>query len=621
MDQRLLLVAPLPVLLFTALLCWVLGRRVTTRRLGIGAAAICALALAGLAWASRSVRLPAEIGGRPWVTAFSILPDPVAQATLSLRPDGLSLLFATVILAGSALGILYLAQSLGVALIGYGRLWSAILLMVAGTLLGVLSSDLLLLVFGWGTALVGAALARRVVGGIEGQLPTALSFGSISGLVLVIAVLGFVLRPGDPTSGSFAFADLDAAIGLGTWLPLLIATAIACGLPPFGRMLSDDEGTPPALHGVLITCGLPALAIYSLLRVLGLTLGGWPQGWLIGLMALGALGVLGGGAQALRVVRFGPLIGWQSVVQWSMVIFSLGQYQPGRPLDDPFNTTVVLATLALAIGTIWSTLLGALALGHLERRSGSDAIDGQPPLRTPLRIAGLAYALAAGTAIGLPGLPGFWPRRWLLSEATASPLLLALWALGGGLLALSYLGPLALFWRTSEERPANDEDAGSQANAPVLALTVVPLLVLGSAPALLGRLLTPALNTIQPALNRSGLLANLGISLAAQIGLAAGALLVLALTMLRRPAHQRAAWTGGESPDQAGGTPHAPQASGYSLRAGGALADLQPIFGSLSRGIEWLSGRTAWALQIFSGRYYLTGILIAALTLILLLMQ
>ncbi|HYF62593.1 MAG TPA: hypothetical protein VD886_07240, partial [Herpetosiphonaceae bacterium] len=111
MDQRLLLIAPLPVLLFAALLCWVLGRRVTTRRLGIGAAAACALALAGVAWAGQAVRLPVEIGGRPWVTALSIQPDPVAQATLSLRPDGLSLLFAMVILAGSTLGILYLAQS------------------------------------------------------------------------------------------------------------------------------------------------------------------------------------------------------------------------------------------------------------------------------------------------------------------------------------------------------------------------------------------------------------------------------------------------------------------------------------------------------------------------------
>lgn len=621
MDQRLLLVAPLPVLLFTALLAWVLSRRVTTRRLGIGAAAASALSLAGVAWASSAVRLPVDIGGRPWVTAFTILPDPVAQATLSLRPDALSLLFAMVILAGSTLGILYLAQSLGAALIGYGRLWSAILLMVAGTLLGVLASDLLLLVFGWGMALVGVALARRVVGGIEGQAPTALSFGALSGLVLVIAVLGFILRPNDPTSGSFAFADLDARISLGTWLPLLIAVAIATGLPPFGRMLSDDEGTPPALHGVLIACGLPALAIYSLLRVLGLTLGGWPQAWFIGLMVLGALGVIGGAAHALRVVRFGPLVGWQSVVQWSSVLFSLGQYQPGRSFDDPYNTTVVLATLALAICTIWSTLLSALALGHLERRSGSDTIDAQPALRAPLRVAGLAYALAAGTAIGLPGLPGFWPRRWLLEQAATSPLLLALWALAGGLLALSYLGPLALFWRTGEDRLGQDEDQGSQANAPVLALAMIPLLVLGSAPGLMGRLFAPALNTIQPTLNRASLLGGLGIGLAAQIGLGAGALLVLGLTLLRRPARQRAAWTGGEAPDQSTGTPHAPQASGYSLRAAAAIADLRPLFGSLSRGVEWLSARAAWALQIFSGRYYLTGILIAALTLILLLMQ
>jgi multicomponent Na+:H+ antiporter subunit D len=622
MNERMIWLLPIPILLLTALICWVLGRRTPTRRLGIGAALAMLAALACVVIGSRITALPLELGSRSWIAAFSTLPDPVARATLSLRIDGLSALFAAAALAGGTLGLLYLAQSLGASLVGYGRLWSALLLMFVGVALGVLAGDFVLLVFGWGLAILGTALARQVVGGQDQRPLTALGIAALSGLALLAAILSFALRPNDPTSGSYALMDIDASLKLATWLPLMLAIVIGLGLPPFGRMSSDDEGTPPALHGLVIACGLPLLAIYTLLRVVGLTLGAWPGSWFNVLTALGVISLLAGSVQALQTQRFGPLVGWQAVAQWGFTLLVLGQYNPANVLGDSNNQLIVITALTLALCAIWTTLTSAFALGALERRTGSDRIGGQPLLTSPLRAAGLVYALAGATAVGIPPFPGFWTRRWLHDETAASPFMLLIMVAGSGLLALSYLGPGATFWRVSQQKHSTEVLETGWANLPVLLTCGLPMVVFAVAPGLMIRaVLLPALSAIQPLVDASALLKVTDIRLITQIAAAAIVGLIM-LGALRSQARLHAPlWTGGETLDRDEGTPHAPQTIGYSLRGIALLANPQVVFASIGRSLEWFSGRVAWAFQVFSGRYYLTGILIAAVTLILLLVQ
>ncbi|HEY1015981.1 MAG TPA: hypothetical protein VGE07_24950, partial [Herpetosiphonaceae bacterium] len=143
-----LVLLPLPLLLLIALVCWVLSRRVQTRRLGYLAAGGLGLALAGLAAAVATDPAPLEWGQQPWLAAYGVDGAPVALARLAIRIDGLSAAMAAVALAGGALGVLYLARSLAASLLGYGRLWSAVLLMICGVLTGLWANDLLLLVFG-----------------------------------------------------------------------------------------------------------------------------------------------------------------------------------------------------------------------------------------------------------------------------------------------------------------------------------------------------------------------------------------------------------------------------------------------------------------------------------------
>lgn len=622
MNERIIWLLPVPILLITALICWLLGRRVPTRRLGIGAALATLVAFACLVIASRLSVLPLEMGNRDWITAFSTAPEPVAQATLNARVDGLTVLFAGATLLGGCVGLLYLAQSLGGSLVGYGRLWAALLLMLVGVLVGVLAGDWLVLAFGWGVALLGGAMARQVVGGDDQRPLAALGIAALSGFALLTAILGFALRPNDPTSGSYAFADIDASLHVTTWLPLLLASIIALGLPPFGRMLSDDEGTPPALHGLIIACGVPLLAIYTLLRVVGLTFGTWPVAWFHTLTIVGTLGLIAGAAHALQARRFGPLVGWQAVAQWGLTLVVLGQYNPRSALGDPTNALVLLTTLTLALSSIWTTLTGACALGALEQRTGSDQIGGQPRLRAPLRAAGLVYALSALTVVGIPPLLGFWTRRWLLTALASSPLVLLILIAGSGLLALSYLGPLTTFWRIDPAQRSNDSNESAWANTPVLLVSAIPVVVFSLAPnVLLQTALLSALGALQPLAKATAMLEASYLTPSTQL-LIAGMLGLLIIGAMRTRATQpMAIWTGGEALDHEEGTPHAPQAIGYSLRGLALLANPHRVLSTVGTSLEWLSDRVSWVFQVFSGRYYLTGVLIAALTLILLLVQ
>ncbi len=619
MIERFIWIAPLPVLALTALLCWLLSARVPTRRLGYGAVIGVLLALACLVAGRSTQSTVLEISGRPWVTAYSNLPTPVAQARMGLLIDGLSFGLISLVLLGSAFSLLTLAQSLGATLRGYGRLWSALLVMVLGVIIAVAATDLLLLAFGWGITLLGVALARRVVGGEEQRAPVTLGLGMLGLLALLAGIEGLVVRSGDPTAGNYALTDIGATINLGTWLALMAAVLVSLGLPPFGRGFNTDERTPPLLHGSLLALGTPILGSYLLLRLLDITLGRWSSSWLIGLGVIGALGLIVGAAAALRATRFGPLLGAQTVAQWGLFTLVISTYDPTLSLEAANNAHVVVVAVLLTLTTCWSTLLSALALGVLERRSGSDQIGSQPLLSRPLRSAGFTYAMAALAGAGFPPLLGFWARYyWLAHQPTAFiiPIVLG----GSVLLALSYMGPLALFWRIQPAREQQEAASGTGLE-PGLLLATAPLILWMLVPELFNRILVlPAVQAIDPLLGQFSL-SDLAPSWIVRV-IEALALALIGFNAMRAyRGRQLSAWTGGEALDQNDGTPHVPQALGFSLRGLSLLLDPQPALSWLGQGLERLSRGLAWASQAFDGRYYLTGILIAALTLMLLLVQ
>jgi hypothetical protein len=106
-------------------------------------------------------------------------------------------------------------------------------------------------------------------------------------------------------------------------------------------------------------------------------------------------------------------------------------------------------------------------------------------LREPLRLPSLALLAGAASAVGVPGTWGLWARRWLFDELAAvtpwaTPVVLAATAL----LALAWLAPLALFWRRALPTAPEAQPALSGKPGVVLfvGLAAAPLLILGVAP-------------------------------------------------------------------------------------------------------------------------------------------
>lgn len=616
MNVQFLTLLPFGLMLLIALLCWVLGKRVPTRTLGVIAAMAVFASFVSVVAASRTGDLPIQFGNRSWISAYGVAPQPVSNAMLMLQLDGLSLLFSSILLVGATLGVLYLAQSLGSSLVGYGRLWSSMLLMIVGVLLGVLAGDALLLSFGWGLATIGATMTRQIVGHDQKSTPSMLSLAAISGFALLLALVIWIVRPNDPTNGSFLLSDIGVNVRLIAWLPLLLAVGLALGLPPFGRILSNDEQTTPALHSLIVSCGVPLLAIYTFLRIFGLNLGAWSPRWLLILQIWGSLGVIASASFALRSRHFGAIIGWQTAAQWSGIIVVLGNYNSSATLGSPANLVILISVLLLVVCTVGSSLIAGFALGWLEQRSGSDVLDQQPLLGQAQRVAGVAYAIAAATAVGLPPLPGYWARRWMLDQAQPSGWLMLAWSVGGVLLAISYLIPLSLFWR-SEAQPKRTEPF--RPNALVLLSIGGALLALGFfANVLLRVSIMPALQVLQPIAIKQNLVT--GVSLAWRIVFGGFVLLVLFLAA-RSGIHKRLpAWTGGERLDRDVGTAHAPQALSSVLNPLGMVANPLKLGNRIGIALQRTSQRVAWLMQIFSGRFYLTGILVAVATVILLLL-
>ncbi|ABX04282.1 MAG TPA: hypothetical protein DEF47_22185 [Herpetosiphon sp.] len=615
-GQTLLTLAPFGLMMIIALVSWLTGQRLRTRLLGLIASGLTLVALAIVWWLAQG-DLPLDVGQRAWLSSYGVGPNPLMRSLLTLHLDGLSLLFAAITLLLASIGFAHLALALGRGLVGYGRLWSGIAIMVFGSLLGILAGDLLLLAFGWGLALLGSTLARQVVGSDDQRTPSALGMSGLSGFAILVAVLSQSVRPEDVLDGSFVMADIGVGQYLRTWLPLAVGVGIALGFPPFGRVLSDDEDTTPALHGLIISAGVPVLAVYTFLRFFGLNLGTWPEAWFAALSYVGALASIVGAAYALRATRFGPLVGWQAVAQWGNVAMALGRYEPNLPLGGEHNTAVVMATLTITVTTLVATMLGAMALGTLERRSGSDLIAKQPALGAPLRAAGLAYALATAAAVGLPALPSFCARRWLMDYTGAGGWSMGVFFVSSGLLLLSFIGSNALFWRVDPQRPVTPVDAGRANDGLLLGLSL-PLIGLSLAPEVLVWLLQPALRTLQAVPSPMDDLGSMSWGLRGSLVLG---FMLLLFGCFRSQRQAIMPWNGGEQPDRDDGTAHLPAASSRMLSGLAVLGNPRPALRQSHGILQGLSSRIAWVLQFFSGRYYLTGILIAALTIVLLLMQ
>src|SRR6185436_11870146 len=121
----------------------------------------------------------------------------------------------------------------------------------------------------------------------------------------------------------------------------------------------------------------------------------WRMIWAL----LGLLTLLVCAAGALNTTRVRQLIGWQFSAQIGLVFLALAQAATLAP--------ALLANAAL------TTLACYLAAAVLERRAGTDDLA-EIGAHGPLVLPGLAFLVAAGSAVGLPGTWGWWAQSELI---------------------------------------------------------------------------------------------------------------------------------------------------------------------------------------------------------------
>jgi formate hydrogenlyase subunit 3/multisubunit Na+/H+ antiporter MnhD subunit len=510
------------------------------------------------------------------------------------------------LLSGGALALLALALALVPAVRGFGGLFAQATLALAAALLSIVANSSGLshiLPFAWALAALLSYGAVRSSGALNQSetLPQGLALGLLASLLLLS---GLLVAP------QLSNSRVDDALGsFGHTLTLactLIATLALVGIAPLHGAFDETVAAPAALGGLLHGLVFPILALGSLIqRVEMLT--PLPEVWRITLIVTGLLGLLIASAASLREHSLRRLLGWQVSAQAGGVVFALG-------LTGPFAT---IAAPALLLNLMLATLAGTLAVAMLERLAGSDDFT-QIQFSAGLKFAGAGWLLAAASSLGLPPLWGFWGRHWLLAAASEQ----APWAipplLAATILAmLAYLGPLARFWRLEISQKKlvllPPEGVGFGPWTPPahvqrisLGIALVPLLLLGLAPQLAWNGWLQAAPGAAPALPVGANLQFVVIVIAV-----AGAALFFLV--------QRFAWTRRiPADDDMEPVILGPDALGSSVRS---LAWLGRPEGFLRRAWDSLviaSNVARAAMAIFEQRFYLAGVLLALIVIMLL---
>jgi formate hydrogenlyase subunit 3/multisubunit Na+/H+ antiporter MnhD subunit len=351
----------------------------------------------------------------------------------------------------------------------------------------------------------------------------------------------------------------------------------------------------------LLPLGLPLLGGYALIRFMATHLGTIPLPWRTAWVLLGLLTLLACAAGAASTTRIRQLIGWQFSAQMGLVLLSFGLHGDLQPLALP---------VGLLINAALTTLASYLAIAALERRAGTDNLA-EIGAHGPLILPGLAFLVAAASAVGFPGAWGWWSYRELFDAARSEGFwLIAPLLAGNALRVLAYAAPLIAFWRVSEApSPRRGWPTIVALLCPVVA--VLPLLAWGVAPQLAwdswrAGLLDLVTIDVPPAALPD---------LPTQIVVAFAALALLGLPLLGLRGRQRRAPVGQEPRNAALLTP---EALGQSLRGLAWLGSPTSLYRNIWGALLGLSRGITRLLALFEQRYYLAGLMIAVIVVIML---
>jgi multicomponent Na+:H+ antiporter subunit A len=380
---------------FAALLAPVL-----TRLLGIRAGWLLMLApLTAFVWFITQIEVVAEgdavLQSMQWIPALGI--------SLSLRLDGLSLLFALLISGIGALIVLYAGSYLS-SHAHLGRFYAYLLIFMLAMLGLVLADDLVAMFVFWELTSIASFLLISFQHEKAVSRRAALQSLLITGGGGLALLAGLILLGG--ATGNWQFSELSAEQIEGHVLLPAIMVLILLGCftksaqIPFHLWLPNAMNAPTPVSAYLHSATMVKAGIYLLAR-LNPVLGG-SIGWGTLLITFGAITAVLGAFLAFRQTDLKRLLAYTTVTVLGQLTMLIGT-----------NTSYGLQAFVLYL-VAHSLYKGALfmAVGAVEHATGTRELHRLGGLLRYMPLTGAAVALAAFSNAGLPPFFGFIAKEF-----------------------------------------------------------------------------------------------------------------------------------------------------------------------------------------------------------------
>lgn len=348
----------------------------------------------------------------PWIPALDV--------AFRLRMDGLSLLFAVLVLGIGALVMLYSASYVTEA--RPLAFYTLMTLFAAAMLMLVLADDLVLLFVSWElTTLCSYLLILRSGPKAVAPATRTLLVTAAGGLCLLAAVALMIARTGTTQLSEALASDVwGSDPGFATAVAALVAVAALTKSAqfPFHAWLPDAMVAPAPVSAYLHAAAMVKAGIYLLLRFADAA--SVSVAWPVLLVGLGTVTAVMGAVFALQRTDVKELLAYSTVSQLGLLVAIIG-------VGGPHAMTA--ACLHVVAHALFKSA-GFMYVGLIERRSGTRDIRELSGLGRAMPWTMVFLGLAALSMAGVPPLLGFVSKELIFDSSLESSLG---WLAAGGI--------------------------------------------------------------------------------------------------------------------------------------------------------------------------------------------
>lgn len=345
--------------------------------------------------------IPLVAGGSPMSSTLAWVP--ALDIAITLRLDGLSLLFALLVTGIGSLIVLYA----GAYLHDHhhlGRFYSYLLLFMMAMLGLVLADDLIVMFIFWELTSVTSFLliAFQHESGVSRR--AALQALLITGGGGLALLAGLLLLGVAGNGWTFSGLDIAAIEAHPTFYAIMVLVLLGCftksAQVPFHLWLPNAMNAPTPVSAYLHSATMVKAGVYLMAR-LNPVMGG-EGGWSMILVAFGAATAIIGAVLAIRQTDLKRLLAYTTVTVLGQLTMLIGT-----------NTTYGLQAFVLYL-LAHSLYKGALfmAVGAIDHSTGTREISKLGGLIRYMPLTGAAVALAAFSNAGLPPFFGFIAKEF-----------------------------------------------------------------------------------------------------------------------------------------------------------------------------------------------------------------